>query len=108
MVVEKKPNGKLRVCLDPRDLNHAIRRSHYPVPTIEEILPELINAKVFSTVDVKNGFWYVALDEDNSYLTTFNTPYGRYRWLRVPFGISSAPEVFQRKQHEAVEGLSGV
>ena len=108
MVVVRKPNGKLRVCLDPRDLNHAIRRSHYPVPTIEQILPELTNAKVFSTVDVKNGFWHVALDEDSSYLTTFNTPYGRYRWLRMPFGISSAPEVFQRKQHEAVEGLSGV
>ena len=96
------------MCLDPKDLNHAIRRSHYPVPTIEEILPELTNAKVFSTVDVKNGFWHVALDEDSFYLTTFNTPHGRYRWLRMPFGISSAPEEFQRRQHEAVEGLSGV
>ena len=47
-------------------------------------------------------------DEPSSYLTTFNTPFGRYRWKRLPFGICSAPEIFQRKMHQLIEGLSGV
>jgi len=48
------------------------------------------------------------LDEESSFLTTFNTPYGRYRWLVMPFGVSSAPEIFQQRMSQALEGLSGV
>ena len=56
----------------------------------------------------KNGFWHVELDDERSYLTTFNTPFGRYRLLQMPFGISSAPEEYQRRQDQTVEGLPGV
>ena len=108
MVTVPKKNGKLRVCLDPRDLNRAVQREHYPLPTIEDIATRLHGAKVFTKLDVRNGFWHVALDAESSYLTTFHTPFGRYRWRRLPFGISSAPEVFQRKMHELIEGLSGI
>ena len=59
-------------------------------------------------MDVRSGFWHVSLDEVSTYLTTFHTPFGRYRWRRMPFGISSAPEVFQRKMHEFIEGLTGI
>ena len=59
-------------------------------------------------MDVRNGFWHASLDKESSYLTTFQTPFGRYRWKRMPFGISSAPEVFQRKIHELIERLVGV
>ncbi|XP_064614576.1 uncharacterized protein LOC135478234 [Liolophura sinensis] len=107
MVLVSKPN-KLRICIDPKDLNQAIRRSHHPIPTIEDILPELTKAKIFSTLDAKNGFWHVELDEESSYLTTFNTPFGWYRWCRLPFGISSAPEVFELRQEQALEGLKCV
>ncbi len=106
MVVVDKP-GKLRICLDPKDLNQHLQRSHYPIPTIEDILPDLKNAKIFSVLDARNGFWHVKLDKESSLLTTFNTPYGRYRWLRMPFGISSASEEFQGRQNEVVEGLHG-
>jgi hypothetical protein len=78
------------------------------MPTIEEILPKLAKAKVFSTLDAKDGFWQVKLSQESSYMTTFWTPIGRYRWLRMPFGISNAPEEYQRRQHEVVEGLDGV
>lgn len=108
MVVVPKSDGKLRICLDPKDLNQAIQREHYPLPTIEDIATRLHGAKVFTVLDVRNGFWHVPLDEDSSFLTTFNTPFGRYRWTRMPFGISSAPEVFQRRMHEVIEGLKGV
>ena len=63
--------------------------------------------KSLPSLDLKEGFWHVKLSEKSSYLTTFWTPFGRYRWLRMPFGISSAPEEFQRRQHEAIEGLQG-
>ena len=108
MVVVPKKSGALRICLDPKDLNKAILREHYPLPTIEDIATRLYGAKVFTILDVSKGFWHIALDETSSYLTTFNTPFGRYRWKRMPFGICSAPEVFQRRMHELIEGLQGV
>lgn len=108
MVVAQKKDGRVRICLDPQHLNKVIMRSHYPLPTIEEVTTRLTNAKVFSVLDAKTGFWQVKLTDASSYLTTFNTPFGRYRWKRMPFGISSAPEVWQQKMNELVEGLSGV
>ncbi|CAC5402113.1 unnamed protein product [Mytilus coruscus] len=107
LVTVVKPD-KLRICIDPKHLNQQLKRSDYPLPTIDDLLPELSRAKVFSVVDAKNGFWHVELDEESSLLTTFNTPFGRYRWLRMPFGLSSAPEEYQRRQDQTVEGLPGV
>ena len=108
MVVVPKKNGTLRICLDPKDLNCAIQREHYPLPTIEDIATRLHGAKVFSVLDVRNGFWHVKLDESSSLLTTFHTPFGCYRWKRMPFGISSAPEVFQRRMHELIDDFVAV
>ena len=94
VVVPKANDTQLRICLDPRNLNRAVQRENYPLPTIEDIATRLHGAKVFTKLDVRNGFWHVKLSEESSYLTTFNTPFGCYRWKRLPFGISSAPEVF--------------
>ena len=108
IVAVPKKNGKLRICLDPKDLNRAIQREKYQHPTMEDIATCLHGAKVFTVMDVQNGFWHVSLDEESSYLTTFQTPFGRYRWRRMPFGISFAPEVFQRKMHELIEDMTGI
>ncbi|XP_014673998.1 PREDICTED: uncharacterized protein LOC106814214 [Priapulus caudatus] len=86
LVVVKKSNGKLRICLDPKDLNKVLKRSHYLLPTVEDVLPNMSGVKVFSLFDAKNGFWHVAMDEDSSYLTTFHTPFGRYRWKNINDG----------------------
>ena len=64
--------------------------------------------RFLSVLDAKNGSWQVNLSENSTYLTPFNTPFGRFRWLRMPFGISSAPEIWQRKMHEAIKGLKEV
>lgn len=91
----------------PQDLNRVLR-SHYLTPSIDEILPDLSRAKLFSTVGAKNEFWHVELDDDSSQLTTFNSPFGRFRWLRLPFGLCTAPEEFQRRLNHALEGKKGV
>jgi len=78
------------------------------MPTIEELLPELNKARIFSSFDAKDGFYQVSLDDESSKLTTFWTPLGRYRYLRMPFGISLAPEVFESKLQECLADLPGV
>ena len=108
MVVVRKPNNHIRICLDPKPLNKALQRSHYQMPTLEEVLPQLNKAKVFTVADAKNGFWHVELDQAASEMTTFGTPFGRYRWKRMPFGINIAPEVFQKRIRDAVEDLPGI
>ncbi len=107
LVTVRKPSGRLRICIDPKPLNKALKRNHYPLPTMDDALPELSKAKVFSVLDVKNGYWHVELDKESSYLTTFGTPFGRYRWLRMPFGICPASEYFQAKLDQAIENLPG-
>ena len=90
MVVVAKP-GKIRNCLDPKDLNKGIRRPKYQLRTLEEVLPKLSKAKVFTTLDAKDGFYQITLDERSSKLTTLWTPFGRYRYLRIPFGVNACP-----------------
>jgi len=106
MLLER--NGKTRLVLDPIPLNKALLRPNYQFPTVEELLPAISRAKVFSKLDARKGFWQVVLDEASSKLTTFWTPFGRYRFKRMPFGISPAPEIFQHKQNEVLNGLKGV
>lgn len=88
-------------------MNEAIKRKHYPIWTIEEVVAEIPDAKVFSILDAKSGFHKIRLDEESSLLTTFNTPVGRYRWLRLPFGLKCAPEIFQRIMDQMIEGIQG-
>ena len=79
----RKPNWTVRLCLDPQNLNQAMRRNHFQ--------------KIFSLCDAKDGFLQVNFSEKSSHITTFWTPYGKYKWKRMPFGISAAPEEFQRR-----------
>ncbi len=90
-----KPDKSIRLCLDPRPLNEAVKRPRYQIPNIESLLTKYSNTNTFSLFDIKNAFWHVQLDEKSSYLTTFTTPFGRYRFKVLPFGISMAPELFQ-------------
>ena len=84
LVVETKPNGDLRVCLDPSDLNKAIVREYHPIPVVDDIVPELKDSDLFTKLDLKDGYWHIRLTEESSFLTTFATPFGRYRYDRLP------------------------
>ena len=108
LAVATKKSGALRVCIDPRPLNETLKRETYQIPILDEILPELSQAKVFSTVDLRSGYWHCVLDHESSLLTTFSTPFGRYCWCRLPFGLSVSSEIFQKRVNQALEGLSGV
>lgn len=108
MVTVIKPNGKLRICIDPRDLNKAIKREYYPMTTIEEISANMSNPKYFSVLDASSGFWQVKLNRESAKLCTFNTPFGRYMFKRLPFGISSAQDVFQAVMSEMFQDIDGV
>ena len=108
MVTVIKPNGKLRICIDPRDLNKAIKREHFPTKTVEEVVARMPNAKVFSVLDASSEFWQIKLDQESSKLCTFNTPFGRYRFKRLPIGICSTQDVFQDVMSEIFSGIEGV
>ena len=107
MVVNEKRCGKLRICIDPRDLNNAILREHYQLPTQQEIASRLTVAKYFSKLDATSGFWQMPLDEESYFLTTFNTPFGRYRFTVVPFGVVFAQEVFHKTVHDQFRDIPG-
>ena len=113
IVLSETKNGKgevtkIRVCLDHRDLNKWAKREHYRSKTVNEVVTELNGAKFFTIVDAKKGYWHVPLNEESSYLTTFSTPFGRYRFKRLPFGLVVSQDVFQKQLNTTFEGLDGV
>ena len=83
-------------------------REHFPTQTIEDVISRMPKAKIFSVLDANHGFWQVKLDKDSSKLATFNTPFGRYSYTRVPFGIASAPEMFQNITSHLFDDIDGV
>lgn len=108
LVIVRKSNNDLRLCIDPKDLNLAIKREHFYIPNLDDIISNLKDAKYFSVLDCSNGFWQIKLNERSSKLTTFNTPWGRYRFLRLPYGISSASEVFMKRLREIFDTVEGI
>ncbi|XP_055700122.1 uncharacterized protein K02A2.6-like [Phlebotomus papatasi] len=96
VVIVGKDKGDIRLCVDMRQVNKAIRRENHYMPTFEDFLPRLTSAKIFSRLDIKSAFHQVELDESSRHLTTFITHKGMYRFKRLMFGISCAPEMFQK------------
>ena len=108
MVVVPKPNHKVRICVDLTHLNKSVQRERHILPSVNHTLAQLAEAQFFTKLDANSGFWQVPLSKESARLTTFITPYGRFCFNRLPFGISSAPELFQRRMSTALEGLEGV
>ena len=100
-----KPDGSLCICLDPKDLNKAILQEHYKASTLDEITHCLSGATCFSKLDAKDGFWSIHLDEDSSYLTTFNIHCGRYRFLHMPFSFKMSSRCEWTRQQTAYPAL---
>ena len=103
----EKPNGKLRVCLDPRSVNKAIEREHLLLPTAEEIFSQMSGASYFSKLDAILGYWHIKVDQQSSNLLTSGTPSSRYRFKRLPYGIHSRSYVFQREVTSLISDIPG-
>jgi transposase InsO family protein len=107
MIVVKKED-KIRLCMDPSNLNANILRRHYPLKTIEEICANVFGSKFFTLLDCKRGFWQIKVATTSQQYLTFSTPWGRYSYCRMPFGICSAPEIFQKIMTDILQGVDGV
>ena len=107
LTIVRKP-GKIRVCLHPTKLNKAILHGPYPLRTIEEVVAKIHGAEYFSLLDANSGYWQIQLDESNSKLCTFNTPWGKFRYTRLPFGIKTAGDIFIQEMNEILQHLEGV
>ena len=97
----------MRLRVDLKKLNDSVRREKHMLPSVEQILAQLSGAKVFSKIDANSGFHQIPLAKESALLTTFITPFGRLCYNRLPFGITSAPEHFQRRMSETMDSLEG-
>lgn len=104
MVIVKQ-RGKIRICIDPTDVNKNVLRRHYPLTTMDEIAAKISGATVFTKLDCKKGFWQIKLSERTQKYLTFATPWGRFSCLKLPFGLCSAPEVFQQIMSKLLVGI---
>lgn len=108
MVPVFKEDGDVRICLDMRCANKAIKRENHPLPTMHQLMPKFRKATYFSKLDISSAFHQVEIAENCRHITTFITSKGLFRYKRLMFGISSAPEHFQKIMERMLVGCEGV
>ena len=96
VATHKKDTSDICLCIDPRDLNHALKRPHHLTRTVEEVAAKMEGAIIFSVLDANSSFWQIPLDYESLLLTTFSSPHGRFHYLRMPYGLKSLSDVFQQ------------
>lgn len=107
LVVVPKKNGKLRMCVDMRQVNKVVLKDSHPFPSFEQISAKLSGAKYFSKIDLKDAFYHVMLDRESREITTFITHLGPFRFKRLVMGCSAAPEIFQRIMENMLRDIGG-
>jgi hypothetical protein len=95
IVVVPTKTGEIRLCVDMREANKAVKREKRLKPTLDELIPDLNGATVFSTLDLTSGYHQLELEPESRYITTFSTHVGLRRYKRLMFGINAASEIFQ-------------
>ena len=105
IVPDGKPNDSVRICVDLTQLNKAAQLEIHPIPSLDENIAKLGNGKIFYKLDANSGFWQIPFDAKSKLLTIFVKPFGRFCFIRLPFGISSFTEIFQRTRSKILEGL---
>ena len=101
LVIQEKANGKLRICLDPKDLNSAIIDDPQPIPTLDDITHKLNSSTLYGKLDADSAYWNVKLTKKSSILTfNSNTKLRKYKFERLPFGVKTSQNTFQRRVDE--------
>lgn len=108
LVIIEKSDGNLRICLDPQELNKVLIREYHLIPKLEEIVNKLSNKSIFSVLDLSDGFYNIKLTNKSADLCAFSTPFGCYKFLRLPFGLSVASEIFQKYSEKTFGDIPGV
>ena len=107
IVVVPKSSGQVRLCVDMREANKAVKREKHPMPTIDDLVADLNGATVFSKLDLSSGYHQLELEPESRHITTFSTHVGLRRYKRLMFGINAASEIFQNAIEEILTGLPG-
>ena len=105
VLLVRKKDGSMRLCIDYRRLNEITRKDRFPLPLIEDLLERLVGARYFTKVDLRSGYYQVAVGEDSIQRTAFVTPEGSFEWLAMPMGLCNAPSTFQRLMTKAMGKL---
>ena len=105
MVVVPKLSGSVRICVDLTHLNQNVLREYHPPPKVDNTLAQLKGANKFTKLDANSGFWQIQLAKTSQLLTTFITPVGKFCFNKLPFGITCAPELFQKQMNIMLVGL---
>ena len=106
LVVVPKANGRLWVCGDYKvTVNQCVEKKVYPSPTTEDLFVLIVDGRVFSKLDMSQAYQQLTLDEDSKNLLVVNTPKGLYRYIRLPYGVSTAPAIFQSVMDRILQGL---
>ncbi|XP_055615582.1 uncharacterized protein K02A2.6-like [Toxorhynchites rutilus septentrionalis] len=108
LVVVGKANGEVRLCVDLRRVNEAVLREHHPMPVVDDHIARLGKGTIWSKLDIKEAFLQIELDDESKDVTTFITGRGLFRFKRMPFGLVTAPELFQKAMDEILAGCEGV
>lgn len=107
MVLIRK-GGKIKIGIDPSELNKNLKRHHHPLKTVEEVAASVEHSTLFTVLDCFKGYWQIPLTPRTQDYLTFSTPWGRYSCLRLPYGIASAPEIFQRIMSSLFQDMKNV
>ena len=103
----QKANGELCLCLDPHDLNKATCQDHLKKSTVEEVAHKFVHSLYFTKLDAHHGYWSIIPNQESSLLMTFNSPFGRYCFLQLPFGLVCSQNIFQKKMDQILEECQG-
>ena len=108
MVIVPKPDGSIRLVMDPRDLKKYMKRPHHAVQTFDEVVSQLSNCKSFSLLDQKSGYLQVQIDDQSADICMFISPHDRYQYTRLPMGLASAQDIFQNQLDQTLSDISNI
>ena len=106
IVLVKKKDGSFRFCIDYRKLNAVTKKDAHPLPRVDDLLDSLQGSCMFSTLDLRSGYWQVSMDPKDRHKTAFVTPEGLWEFMRMPFGVSNGCATFQRAIEIVLSGLT--